>query len=136
MSTQLLNSISSRICRQNTQFNMHTTTSKQQEGCMFKNSHPKCFITTNFGAGVLLYLCLGLMGYTLDTSYVTWYSHMAKVTNQVMACIFELLSRQGGKSNSNRHRGIIARSLQTLVVSVLETKNSIKSKQKLLKSRR
>ena len=32
MSTRLLNSISSRICRQNTQFNMYTTTSKQQ-GC-------------------------------------------------------------------------------------------------------
>ena len=48
MSTRLLNSISSRICRQNTQFNMYTTTSKQQEGCMFKDSHPKCFITTNF----------------------------------------------------------------------------------------
>ena len=42
------NSISSRICRQNTQFNMYTTTSKQQEGCTFKDSHPKCFITTNF----------------------------------------------------------------------------------------
>ena len=27
---------------------MYTTTSKQQEGCMFKDSHPKCFITTNF----------------------------------------------------------------------------------------
>ena len=25
-----------------------TTTSKQQEGCTFKDSHPKCFITTNF----------------------------------------------------------------------------------------
>ena len=48
MSTGLLNSISSRICRQNTQFNMYTTTSKQQEGCTFKDSHPKCFITTNF----------------------------------------------------------------------------------------
>ena len=47
MSTRLLNSISSGICRQNTQFNMHTTTSKQQEGCTFKDSHPKCFITTN-----------------------------------------------------------------------------------------
>ena len=47
MSTRLLNSISSRICRQNTQFNMYTTTSKQQEGCTFKDSHPKCFITTN-----------------------------------------------------------------------------------------
>ena len=41
------NSISSRICRQNTQFNMYTTTSKQQGGCTFKDSHPKCFITTN-----------------------------------------------------------------------------------------
>ena len=48
MSTRLLNSISSRICRQNTQFNMYTSTSKQQEGCTFKDSHPKCFITTNF----------------------------------------------------------------------------------------
>ena len=48
MSTRLLNSISSRICRQNTQFNMYTTTSKQQEGCTFKGSHPTCFITTNF----------------------------------------------------------------------------------------
>ena len=48
MSTRLLNSISSRICRQNTQFNVYTTTSKQQEGCTFKDSHPKCFITTNF----------------------------------------------------------------------------------------
>ena len=39
MSTGLLNSISSGICRQNTQFNMYSTTSKEQEGC---------FITTNF----------------------------------------------------------------------------------------
>ena len=43
---RLLNSISSGICRQNTQFNMYTTTSKQQ-GCTCKDSHPKCFITTN-----------------------------------------------------------------------------------------
>ena len=28
--------------------NMYTTTSKQQEGCTFKGSHLKCFITTNF----------------------------------------------------------------------------------------
>ena len=26
---------------------MYTTTSKQQEGCTFKYSHPTCFITTN-----------------------------------------------------------------------------------------
>ena len=48
MSTRLLNLISSRICRQNTHFNMYTTTSKQQEDCTFKDFHPKCFITTNF----------------------------------------------------------------------------------------
>ena len=48
MSTGLLNSISSGICRQNTQFNMYSKTSKQQEGCTFKDSHPKCFITANF----------------------------------------------------------------------------------------
>ena len=27
---------------------MYTTTSKRQKGCTFKDSHPKCFITTNF----------------------------------------------------------------------------------------
>ena len=48
MSTRLLNSISSGIYRQNTQFNMYSTTPKQQEGCTFKDSHPKCFIATNF----------------------------------------------------------------------------------------
>ena len=48
MSTRLLNTISSGICRQNTQLNMYTSTSKRQEGCTFKDSHPKCFITTNF----------------------------------------------------------------------------------------
>ena len=26
---------------------MYTTTSKQQEGCTFEDSHPECFITTN-----------------------------------------------------------------------------------------
>ena len=48
ISTRLLNSISTGTCRQNTQFNMYSTTSKQQEGCTFKDSHPKCSITTNF----------------------------------------------------------------------------------------
>ena len=27
---------------------MYSTTYKQQEGCTFKDSHPKCSITTNF----------------------------------------------------------------------------------------
>ena len=46
-SSRLLNSISSQLCRQNTQF-MHTTTSKQQESTTCKDSCPKYFIATNF----------------------------------------------------------------------------------------
>ena len=48
LSPRLLNLVSSGICQQNTQFNMYATTSKQQEGSTFTDSHPKCFITTNF----------------------------------------------------------------------------------------
>ena len=47
MSTRFLNSISGGICRQNTQFNMYSTTSKQQEVCTFKDSHPYRQILTN-----------------------------------------------------------------------------------------
>ena len=42
-----LNSISSKICQQNAHFNMYTTTSKHQEGSTCKDSHLKCFKTTN-----------------------------------------------------------------------------------------
>ena len=49
VSPRLLNSISSKFCHQNTQFNTYTITSKQQEGSTCKDSYPKCFITTNFG---------------------------------------------------------------------------------------
>ena len=35
-----LNSFSSRISQQNTHFNMQTETSKHQEGCRCKDSHP------------------------------------------------------------------------------------------------
>ena len=48
MSTRLLNSISSRICRENTQFDMYTTTSKQQEGCTFKKFLSKMFYNDKF----------------------------------------------------------------------------------------
>ena len=47
MSLRLLNSISSGICRRNTQFNMYNTTFKQQKVCTFKDSHLKCLISTN-----------------------------------------------------------------------------------------
>ena len=46
-SPRLLNSISSKLCHQNTQFNMYTTTSKQQEVSTCKDSYPNCFIATN-----------------------------------------------------------------------------------------
>ena len=42
-----LNSISSGICEQNTHFNMYARTSKPQEGFTCKDSHAKCFKTTN-----------------------------------------------------------------------------------------
>ena len=32
---------------------MYTTTSKQQEGCTCKDSHPKCFMTTNISTAKL-----------------------------------------------------------------------------------
>ena len=35
------------ICQQNMHFNMYTTISKPQEGSTCKDSHAKCFITTN-----------------------------------------------------------------------------------------
>ena len=45
-----LNSISTGICRQNTQFNMYSTTSKHQRRLYVQryDSHAKCLITTNF----------------------------------------------------------------------------------------
>ena len=46
--THLLNSFSSRISPQNAHFNMYIGTSKQRQGSPCKNSHPKCFKTTNF----------------------------------------------------------------------------------------
>ena len=45
-----LNSISSAICQQNTHFNMYARTSIPQEGFTRKDSHAKCFKTTNFTA--------------------------------------------------------------------------------------
>ena len=48
VSPQLLSWISSKLCHQNTQFNMYTVTSKQQECSTCKDSYPKCFITTDF----------------------------------------------------------------------------------------
>ena len=47
VSSRLLNSISTKLFHQNKQFNMYTTTSKQQEDSTCKNWYPKCFITTN-----------------------------------------------------------------------------------------
>ena len=66
-----LNSISSGICHQNTQFNMYTTTSKQQEGCTFEDSHPKCFITTNFTAKLS-------RGAVIAVMYMFWERHIQR----------------------------------------------------------
>ena len=44
VSPRLFNSIPSKLCHQNTHFNMYTTTSK---GSTWKDSYPNCFIATN-----------------------------------------------------------------------------------------
>ena len=45
--TRRLNSISSGIGQQNTHFNTYAKTSKPQVGFTCKDSHAKCFKTTN-----------------------------------------------------------------------------------------
>ena len=45
--TRRLNLISSGICQQNTYFNMYARTSQPQQGFTCKDSHAKCFKTTN-----------------------------------------------------------------------------------------
>ena len=47
VSPRLFNSIPSKLCHQNTHFNMYTTTSKQQEGSTCKDSYQNCFVATN-----------------------------------------------------------------------------------------
>ena len=47
VSPRLFNSIPSKLCHQNTHFNMYTATSKQQEGSTCKDSYQNCFIATN-----------------------------------------------------------------------------------------
>ena len=84
---RLLNSISSGICRQNTQFNMYTTTSKQQEGCTCKDSHPKCFMMTNSTAK----LWPGTVNVVMCMS---WESH-AKVNPNTVRKYFDFIRRNG-----------------------------------------
>ena len=46
--THHLNPFYSRICQQNTHFNMYTEISKRKQGSLCKNFHQRCFETTNF----------------------------------------------------------------------------------------
>ena len=74
--------------RQNTQLNMYTTTSKQQEGCTFKNLHPKWFMTINSTAK----LSPGAMNrgdvHVLRASY-------AKVNLNTVCNYFDFIRRNG-----------------------------------------
>ena len=94
MSTRLLNSISSRICRQNTQFNMYTTTSKQQEGCTFKDSHPKCFITTNFDKFYREAFARGGESRWCFDSMFPWYTK-SKVNSNGVCNYYDFIRREG-----------------------------------------
>ena len=93
MSTRLLNSISSRICRQNTQFNMYTTTSKQQEGCTFKDSHPTCFITTNFDKFHREAFARGGESRWCFENMFPWYTKSKANSNGV--CNYDFIRREG-----------------------------------------
>ena len=94
MSTRLLNSISSRICRQNTQFNMYTTTSKQQEGCTFKDSHPKYFITTNFDKFHREAFARGFESRWCFDSMFPWYTK-SKVNSNGVCNYYDFIRREG-----------------------------------------
>ena len=94
-STRLLNSISSRICRQNTQFNMYTTTSKQQEGCTFKDSHPKCFITTNFDKFHREAFARGGESRWYFDSMFPWYTKSRVNSNGVCNYLYDFIRREG-----------------------------------------
>ena len=94
MSTRLLNSISSRICRQNTQFNMYTTTSKQQEGCTFEDSHPKCFITTNFDKFHREAFARGVESRWCFDSMFPWYTK-SKVNSNRVCNYYDFIRREG-----------------------------------------
>ena len=96
MSTRLLNSISSKICRQNTQFNMYTTTSKQQEGCTFKDSHPKCFITTNFDKFHREAFARGGESRWCFDSIFLWYAYTKSKVNSNGVCnYYDFIRREG-----------------------------------------
>ena len=94
MSTRLLNSISSRICRQNTQFNMYTTTSKQEEGCTFKDSHPKCFITTNFDKFHREAFARGGESRWCFDSMFPWYTK-SKINSNGVCNYYDFIRREG-----------------------------------------
>ena len=94
MSTRLLNSISRRICRQNTQFNMYTTTSKQQEGCTFKDSHPTCFITTNFDKFHREAFARGGESRWCFDSMFPWYTK-SKVNSNGVCNYYDFIRREG-----------------------------------------
>ena len=93
-STRLLKSIFSGICRQNTQFNMYSTTSKQQEGCMFKDSHPKCFITTTFDKFPREAVAKGGESWWCFDSMFPWYTK-SKVNSNGVCNYYDFIRRDG-----------------------------------------
>ena len=74
--------------RQNTQLNMYTTTSKQREGCTFKYSHPKYFITTNSTAK------LSPGAVNRDDVHVLRASY-TKVNSNIVCNYFDFIRRNG-----------------------------------------
>ena len=70
---------------------MYTTTSKQQEGCTFEDSHPKCFITTNSTAKLS-------RGAVNAVMYIFWERHIQRSIRIYTVCNYFIFIWHNGLS--------------------------------------
>ena len=81
------------MSQQNTHFNMYIETSKQQQGSLCKNSHPKCFKTTNFDRFHCEYI----------SQYIYIYIDMSIVILEIAGLVgcFAMIGEIPGKHSTN-----------------------------------
>ena len=78
-----LNPFYSRICQQNTHFNMYSEISKREQGSPRKNSHPKCYKTTDFDRFHREYI----------NEYIIYRCERGRVGNVLNSVVFLLRSK-------------------------------------------
>ena len=74
--------------------NMYTTTSEQEEGCTFKDSHPKCFITTNFDKFHREAFARGGESRWCFDSMFPWYTK-SKINSNGVCNYYDFIRREG-----------------------------------------